>query len=189
MNKTALRKLYKEKRQTLDQDTLEELSIHIANQALRAKIWHNNTFHLFLPIAKHREVDTTFLLTAIQGKDKNVVISRSNFADGSMKHYLLTDSTSIKNNSFGIPEPVSGIEIAPTELDVVFVPLLAFDRSGNRVGYGKGFYDRFLNSCRKDTLKIGVSFFEPVKEISDLDEYDIPLDMCITPDGIFDFRN
>ena len=188
MDKNTLRKVYKEKRGTLDSETMEDLSIAIANNALRSRIWHHSTYHIFLPISRQKEIDTSYLLTIIQGKDKNAVISRSDFSDGSMRHYLLTDSTVIRNNSYGIPEPQSGIELHPEQLDVVFIPLLAYDTLGNRVGYGKGYYDRFLASCRKDVLKIGLSFFEPCEPISDISENDIPLDMCITPETVYEFR-
>ena len=71
-----------------------------------------------------------------------------------MVHLLLQDNTSLRVSNYGVPEPVSGIEIPPSQIDVVFVPLLAFDELGNRVGYGKGYYDRFLTTCRGDTIFI-----------------------------------
>lgn len=189
MNKHQLRGKYKEKRKALTSLEIEDLSIAIANQALRSSIWNHDSYHLFLPIERQQEVDTSFLLTVLQGKDKEVIISRSDFKDGSMKHFLLTDNTVLKTNAYGIPEPQSGIAVAPNGIDVVFVPLLAFDREGNRVGYGKGFYDRFLKECNPETLKIGLSFFPPVKKISDVNDADIPLDICFTPEDIYDFRH
>jgi 5-formyltetrahydrofolate cyclo-ligase len=69
----------------------------------------------------------------------------------------------------------------------VFIPLLAFDKSGHRVGYGAGYYDRFLSKCKPDCLKVGLSFFEPVDEISDADEFDVKLNHCVTPSKIWTF--
>ena len=66
-------------------------------------------------------------------------------------------------NKYGIPEPVGGTEMMPAEIELIIVPLLVFDINGNRVGYGKGYYDRFLKSCSENALKVGVSFFEPVE--------------------------
>ena len=86
----------------------------------------------------------------------------------------------------GIPEPVSGIAILPEILDVVFVPLLAYDEKGHRIGYGKGFYDRFLKKCRPDTIFVGLSFFGPEPQI-DFEATDVPLHYCVTPEGILDF--
>jgi 5-formyltetrahydrofolate cyclo-ligase len=82
-----------------------------------------------------------------------------------MTHYLLTDSTTIKKNPYHIPEPIDGIEVPDAKIDVVFVPLLAYDKQGNRVGYGKGFYDNFLSKCKPETIKIGLSFYPPEDKI------------------------
>jgi 5-formyltetrahydrofolate cyclo-ligase len=104
-----------------------------------------------------------------------------------MTHYLLTDNTKIKKNEYNIPEPVYGLEVPVTKIDVVFVPLLAFDLKGNRVGYGKGFYDKFLSECKPETIKIGLSFFEAEELIDDISENDIQLDSCVTPNKIYFF--
>ena len=104
-----------------------------------------------------------------------------------MTHFLLTDSTRIKKNFYNIPEPVDGIEVPVAKIDVVFVPLLAYDTLGNRVGYGKGFYDIFLSGCKTTTLKIGLSFFPPEEKITDVSENDIRLDYVVTPKEVFAF--
>jgi 5-formyltetrahydrofolate cyclo-ligase len=67
------------------------------------------------------------------------------------------------------------------------VPLVIVDSGGNRIGYGKGFYDRYLSSCRTETVKIGFSFFEPVGLIKDINQFDVPLNLCITPLRIYEF--
>ena len=100
---------------------------------------------------------------------------------------LFSPNLSMIKNRWGVEEPAEG-EIIPAEwIEVVLVPLLSFDEKGNRVGYGKGCYDRFLSRCKRDTIKIGLSFFESVKEISDTDHFDIPLNYCITPERIYEF--
>ncbi|MBC9794410.1 5-formyltetrahydrofolate cyclo-ligase [Sinomicrobium weinanense] len=187
MDKKELRKKYKALRNELSQEDIEEKSLAIANKALTLPVWNGQYYHLFLSIAEQREIDTTFLLSILQGKDKEVVLSKSNFKDGSLAHYLLTDNTVIRKNIYNIPEPVGGLEVPEEKIDVVFVPLLAFDRQGNRVGYGKGFYDRFLALCRKDVIKIGLSFFEAEEHIERLLESDIKLDYCITPAEVYSF--
>ena len=107
--------------------------------------------------------------------------------DSKLEHYLLSDQTLLKENDYGIPEPLSGIKINPSEIDVVFLPLLVFDRQGHRVGYGKGYYDRFLAECRKETIKVGISFFEPIDKIEDIDKNDIAMDFVVTPNQVFSF--
>jgi 5-formyltetrahydrofolate cyclo-ligase len=104
-----------------------------------------------------------------------------------MRHFLLTDNTKIKKNEYNIPEPVDGIEIPSTKIDVVFVPLLTFDKKGHRVGYGKGFYDKFLSACKPDAIKIGLSFFEAEELIEGIFEGDIALNYCVTPDRVYSF--
>ena len=187
MKKQDLRKIYKTKRGQLTANDIEENSISIANQVLQLPIWEMENYHLFLPIEHQNEVDTNYLLQILQGRDKNVVISKSDFSTTSMKHYLLTDATKLVVNQWGIPEPENGFEVLPTQIDVVFLPLLAFDLKGNRVGYGKGFYDQFLSECKSEVVKIGLSFFEAEELIEDAHPSDVPLDYCITPQEIYTF--
>jgi 5-formyltetrahydrofolate cyclo-ligase len=97
-------------------------------------------------------------------------------------------SNQFATSKWGIPEPLKGRIVEPAELDVVLIPLLAFDLNGHRVGYGKGFYDRYLASCRPDCLKIGISFFEATAPIDDVESHDIALDIAICPTQVYDFR-
>ena len=187
MKKSELRQKYKQLRSQLSENDIDDFSIAIANQLLTLDIWNKSFFHIFLTIEEQKEINTDFILNILAGKDKHIVISKSNFDDYSMSHYLLTDSTTIKKNRYNIPEPIDGIEIQPSQLEVVFIPLLAFDTAGNRIGYGKGFYDRFLASCKPETIKIGLSFFESEDEISDFSKNDIKLDYCIIPNKIYRF--
>ena len=187
MQKDNLRKKFKELRLKLDENEIEELSLKIANKTLELPIWNYRYYHIFLSITEQKEVDTEFLLHILQGKDKEVIIPKSDAETGELTHFLLTDQTVIKKNRWNIPEPEDGIEINTEKLQVVFVPLLAFDKNGHRVGYGKGFYDRFLDQCRPDIVKIGLSFFEPVDEITEVFSSDIPLNYCVTPENIYKF--
>lgn len=187
MDKPTLRKKYKTLRENLSEDSVEKMSLQIANQGLKLPIWNKNYYHIFLPISNKKEVDTSFLMHILQGKDKSIVVSKADFSTNEMKHILLQENTLLKISDYGIPEPVSGIELSPEVLDVVFVPLLAFDKKGHRIGYGKGFYDRFLQKCNRNAVFVGLSFFEPELAIS-FEENDIPLHFCITPEKIFNFK-
>lgn len=185
--KSELRTAYKNKRQKLSLEQLDEFSINIANQLLTLDIWKYNYYHVFLSIEEQREVNTDYILSILSGKDKNIIISKNDFKTREMTHFLLTDSTKIKKNQYNIPEPIDGIEIPESKIEVVFIPLLAFDKKGHRVGYGKGFYDKFLSKCKVETLKIGLSFFEAEHQIDDIFESDIPLNYCITPKKVYSF--
>jgi 5-formyltetrahydrofolate cyclo-ligase len=188
MEKSEIRELYKKKRELLSDSEIESHSLEIANNCLSLPIWDKNYYHVFLPIKRNKEVNTEFLLHILQGKDKSVVLSRSSFRTREMTHILLQENTVIRSNNYGIPEPVEGLEVSPRQLDIVFVPLLAFNEQGHRIGYGKGFYDRFLSECREDCTKIGLSFFE--KETLFIHEnMDFPLDYCITPKKNYGFKN
>lgn len=186
MNKKEVRLKYKALRQKLSVE-VEERSLAIANQLLKIPIWDKTYYHLFLTITELVEVETEYILQILAGKDKEIVISKSHFESGEMTHFLLTDNTKIKKNSFNIPEPTNGLEVPVTKIEVVFVPLLAFDPKGNRIGYGKGFYDRFLAGCNPETIKVGLSFFEVEEELFETNAFDQQLNYVITPQKIYQF--
>jgi len=187
LNKKSLRQKAKAERQKLTQEEIEDKSLAIANQLLHMDIWDKLYYHLFLTIEELKEINTEYILQILAGKDKEIVISKCEFATSGMTHFLLTDNTKIKKNSYNVPEPVDGLEVPDAKIDVVFVPLLAYDKQGNRVGYGKGFYDNFLSKCKPETIKIGLSFFPPEEKIDDVSTNDVKLDFCVTPDGVIRF--
>jgi 5-formyltetrahydrofolate cyclo-ligase len=188
MTKKEARIKYKKLRQNLSDEERDKQSCAIANQLLKLLIWDKQYYHVFLSIEEHFEVDTEYILHILAGKDKDILISKSDFENRTMTHYLLTDGTKIKKNAYHIPEPVDGIIVPDSKIDVVFVPLLAFDGKGHRVGYGKGFYDRFLSKCRPDVITIGLSFFEAEAEILDISPNDFALNYCVTPLKVYQFK-
>ena len=187
MKKSELRSKYKALRKQLSENEIEEMSLAIANKIISIPIWDRTYFHIFLPITEHHEVNTEFILHLLSGKDKEIIISKSDFETRNMTHFLLTDNTRIKKNEYNIPEPVDGIQVPSDKIEVVFVPLLAFDKKGHRAGYGKGFYDKFLSECKPETIKIGLSFFEAEELIEDVFEGDVQLDYCVTPEKVYEF--
>ena len=188
MIKKELRVKYKKLREEVSAVSLEENSLAIANQLLKMDIWDKSYYHIFLPIHKQKEIDTNYILHILQGKDKHIVLPKTNFETCSLQHFLLSDNTILESNEWGVTEPVSGIAIPEKELEIVFVPLLSYDIHGNRVGYGKGFYDAFLKQCAATVITVGLSLFPPEKSIDDLYSADFPLDYCVTPVEIYDFR-
>lgn len=186
--KSKLRIKYQNLRDSKTQEEIETESLLISNNLLKMPIWDFQYYHLFLSISEKKEIDTEPVMHILQGKDKNIIISQSDFTTRGMTHFLLTDSTVIKKNKWNIPEPQGGLEIPPSTIDVVFLPLLAFDKTGHRVGYGKGFYDKFLSACRPDVVKIGLSLFEPEHEIPGILTSDVQMDYCVNPYRIYDFK-
>jgi len=98
MIKSEIRKKYKVLRQELSEDQIEDKSLAIANKLLQLNIWQHSFYHIFLPIQEQKEINTEYILNILAGKDKNIVISKSNFEDYSMIHYLLTDNTTLRKN-------------------------------------------------------------------------------------------
>ena len=184
--KAVLRTEYQKRRDSLTEEQIADCSIQISNLSLTLNIWEYSIYHLFMTNEKNKEIDTSYLLSVIQGKDKQPVIPKI-VDDNRLEHFLLNDQTPLKNNRWGIPEPLGGITINPKQIGVVFVPLLVFDQQGHRVGYGKGYYDRFLDQCSESTLKVGLTFFDPVTKIDDIETHDISLDFALTPERIYAF--
>ncbi len=192
MEKRELRKLFRKKRKELTSERTEALSQAIADRflkfvdGLRTPIHY---VHLFLPIEKNHEVNTWPILKALQDRnDIEVVVPRTDLSKERMEHFLMEKDTLLVKNEMGIPEPRDGTRIAEEKIDLVVMPLLAYDKSGDRVGYGGGFYDRFLEACRADVIKVGLSFFPPVEKIQDVDEHDVVLDHCVTPGSVHSFE-
>lgn len=104
--------------------------------------------------------------------------------------YLTDKKSKFLASDWGILEPMeeTSVRLNPTDIDVIFIPLLAVDTQGHRVGYGKGFYDRFLANTKPELIKIGLGLEEPIEPIEDLNPYDIALDFAITPKSVYRFR-
>ena len=183
MLKAELRKLYKEKRKAISPKERAALSAFIierlgANFELKGK-----TISVFLPIDRFNEI-LTWSLLSIDDLEKGLPVLEGE--DG-LKHIRYTEMNQIKVSDWGIPEPQYGEEIKPEQIDLVVVPFLAIDKNGYRVGYGKGYYDRFLAQCRTDCVFVGVGYFDKFDVIDDLHESDVSLDYLITPTKIHQF--
>lgn len=181
MKKEELRKIYKQKRENLLPIELENLQENIYQQIYSLDISTVKTVHLFLTLKKFKEIDTQPIINFFRENNREIVVSKCNFKDNSLSHFYLEENTKLVLNKFGVPEPENATPVLEKDLDLVFVPLLISDKQNFRVGYGKGFYDRFLANCRKDCKKIGLNFFAPIAKIEDVDNFDIALDNIIYP--------
>jgi 5-formyltetrahydrofolate cyclo-ligase len=191
MNKSSLRKHYLTIRKILSQEEIKAKSERIKDLFFQeVNLELIKYLHIFLPIEKQNEIDTFLIIRELQSKYSQIkiVISRIIPSTFEMQHFLL-DEENLTENHWGILEP-SGeklIEIQPNQIDLVIIPLLIFDQQGNRVGYGKGFYDRFLQQCRPETLKLGICLEEPIEHIADVNKFDVKMNFCITPTNIYRF--
>jgi 5-formyltetrahydrofolate cyclo-ligase len=188
MTKKELRGTYLEKRNLLTQEENELISTQIKQQLFGSFIFNRQKISLFLPIKNKNELDTYGIWTDLMNCNCEVYVPLWNQESNTLTHYLFTDQAQLSINQYGIPEPNTGQIIANELLDIVLVPLLTFDKFGYRVGYGKGVYDRFLIECKENTLFIGLSQFDSMEEIDDLNDFDIPLHYCITPNNVYQFE-
>ncbi|SKB72518.1 5-formyltetrahydrofolate cyclo-ligase [Daejeonella lutea] len=191
MDKAHLRREFLEKRLAISRSGYWTQMDKIMEQIALINWSNSPCTHIFLPIRKNNEIDTFSIINYLKLEQPQVkiVVPRTDFEKLSIDSILYNhEYTILGRNKYDIPEPIHGSKIPSEEIDIVFLPLIACDLKGNRVGYGKGFYDRFLKGCRADAKKIGLSFFDPIVEISDVNEFDIPLDICISPSKTWVFR-
>jgi 5-formyltetrahydrofolate cyclo-ligase len=146
--------------------------------------------HCFISIDKFNEIDTTPIFQRLWAEFPAVttVVPRVDIASGEMRHLNFTRDTELVQNVWKIHEPTHNEFVGTDQIDMVLVPSLCVDERGHRVGYGKGFYDRFLGKCRPDCLKIALNYFPPVEVISDVGPHDVTVDRCVTPDKTYSFK-
>jgi 5-formyltetrahydrofolate cyclo-ligase len=188
--KQQSRSFFLKERAQLNSTDTDHLNRRIASRLLTILTERSVRYlHCFLADSSRHEVDTFLLRHLLQPKLPELMWAAPRIIPGTriMEHYVWEDATDFTLNRWGIkePDPITSQGIAVQTIDAVLVPLLAYDRLGNRVGYGGGYYDRFLAQCQQDTVKIGVSFFEPIDAISDVNGWDIQLDLCVTPSTLY----
>ena len=186
-DKTFLRSHYKKKRFSLTKQEVDDFSQRVCKQLDKLNIWKLKHYHIFISILKYNELDTSSIINKLKSEQKIIIVPK--ISNNELVHIAINDETEFGLNEFGIKEPNDGNHFVIENLDIIFIPLLAFDIEGHRVGYGKGYYDRFLKLTNSSTLKIGLSFFDPINKIQDIDDNDVKLDYCVTPKQVHKFNN
>ena len=186
-DKTFLRSHYKKKRFSLTKQEVDDLSQRVCKQLDKLNIWKLKHYHIFISILKYNELDTSSIINKLKSEQKIIIVPK--ISNNELVHIAINDETKFGLNEYGIKEPNDGNHFIIENLDIIFIPLLAFDLEGHRVGYGKGYYDRFLKLTNNSTLKIGLSFFDPINKILDIDDNDVKLDYCVTPKQVHKFNN
>lgn len=192
MTKTELRKIYLERQRSLSVEERRKKSLQIAAKFFgKFNLKSIKFLHVFLPIEKNKEIETEFIFKRLWENFPEIttVVSRVHFESMTLENFRFSNETKLVKNKWHILEPAASELIEIERLDAVLIPLLCFDKRGFRVGYGKGFYDKFLSECRADCLKIGLSLFPPIAEISDAQNFDVKLDFCITPSKMWKFKS
>src|SRR5688572_7800089 len=190
MTKAELRKIYLEKRKNLSTTERKQKSQQIADRFFQNfDLTKINFLHVFLPIEKFNEIDTSLIFEKIRREFPHIelIVPRVNRQTNELENLAFKTETELVQSSWQIYEPAGNDTLETEKIDLVLVPLLCFDLNGHRVGYGKGFYDRLLKKCRADCRKIGLSYFAPVEEITGTHASDIRLDFCVTSENIWRF--
>ncbi len=141
-----------------------------------------NFIHCYVSINERREVNTHPLLRKMLKEGKNVVVPFTQIEKGTLRHIHLKRFEDLKPNRWGVLEPGEGNEVHPEKLDLVIVPMVGGDSDKNRIGYGKGFYDRFL--AKTNCSKIGLLFNACMNENLPAEPFDIALDKLITEKAV-----
>ena len=184
-NKFFLRKYFKKQRSLLDINQVEELNTRIFKNLLELNIWEKSCYHLYLSNEINNEAETGEIINLLFKKHKRVFVPK--IQGSNLMNIEIDNNTNYSLNYLGIKEPLSSNQKDTNLLEVIFVPLLVFDKLGHRVGYGGGYYDKFLGNIKNDILKIGLSLFEPIDKIQDIEKHDISLDYTITLKRVYDF--
>ena len=188
VDKETLRQVYLEKRLFLSTSELGRRNQLLSNLLLSSLSFERfKTIHLFMSIKGKNEVDTFGMMEKIRGLNISVQFMTSKTKPkGILEHYQISSNTKYEINKWGIPEPVNAPVADINEIDIVFIPLIIFDKKGQRIGYGKGYYDRFLKLI-PNTIKVGITLGPPLDKIEYVGEYDVALDACCTPFEYYEF--
>jgi 5-formyltetrahydrofolate cyclo-ligase len=188
MEKAALRAFYKAKRQGIDGKERLKLDDLLLIQFQQIALDGITNVLTYWPMANQAEPNTHLFNGYLRHMIPQLQLAYPVVHNHEKMQAILVDEDTVyQTNQWGITEPTSGASLDLSEIDLVLVPLLVFDESGYRVGYGKGFYDRFLEHKEAYTQIIGFSYFDPVPLISDTHEFDIPLHIGITPKRVYEF--
>ncbi len=189
MTKKESRKIFREKRNSISTAELSRLDDLLLIQFQKTDLPFINNLLSFRPIIENKEPNTDLFTSYLEFRNPglHVAYPRADFETHELVAVVTNEETTFTKNDYNIYEPAGAELMEPGEIDMVIVPLLCFDQQGYRVGYGKGFYDRFLASCSNDCIKAGFSYFPPISPITDRSEFDVPLNLCITPQTVYVF--
>lgn len=187
--KNELRKRYLAKRQSLQMQDMHSLLAAMVDPFRDISIVKVGMTLSYQAIVGKKEVspDVFEQVYLEEFNPRGICYPAANFKSGDMVAYLDDGNMVWESVGFGLTQPQSGKMVLPIDIDIVFVPLLAFDMQGNRLGYGKGFYDRYLQKCRPDVQKIGFCWFEPETTLPEIGAHDVPLNYCVTPHKLYVF--
>lgn len=191
MDKNTLRKVYLEKRKFLSEAEYERRNQLLYHRMIEFQEIHQfHSIHTFIPIKKNKEPDTFPFIQYLWSKehDVDVITAISDLNNPILNHVKITEDTTFLENKWGIPEP-QGCDSYPIDnIECVLVPMVVGSKNGHRIGYGKGYYDRFLQKCKSSTKFVGITMSPLLENDVYASEYDIPMHSMITPFEIYHIR-
>lgn len=175
MDKTALRKEIREKKRAMTPEQIEKASRDLAQQFFATSYYREaKTLYGYLPY--NQEVRTESILLQALKDGKKVAVPKV-YGD-TMRFIYLEDLNGIEKGYAGIPEPVADEPVARDETALVLMPGLAFDREGHRIGYGGGFYDKFL-SAEPNHPTVALCYGFQLLPKLETEEFDVPVDLVL----------
>ena len=189
MKKAEAREMYKTKRKELSEAERIKADDLMLIQFQQLQLPDVEHLLSYWPIEENNEPNIHLFNEYLEFKNPAIkfLYPKADFEKQTIEAIEVDADTAFNKNAWNIHEPMNGTVTDAGVIDMVFVPLVIFDTHGFRIGYGKGFYDKFLQQCRPDCMKVGFSYFEPVDEIEGTHEFDVPLNLCITPNNIYVF--
>jgi len=176
--KSELRARMLKLRKSIDEEDWETRSETIINELKKIpEFIASDVIHCFVSMNDRKEVNTHSLLNDLISSGKKVIVPVTDFETGELKHSELKSFQDLKENKWGVLEP-DEIHPPTKEMDMILVPLLVVDKDFNRLGYGKGFYDRFLK--KENAVKVGLLFDDFLIDQIPVENFDEKLDILIT---------
>ena len=189
MLKGEARRIYREKRMRLSESERSKMDDLMLIQFQTVQLPFLESVLSYWPIEENHEPNTHLFTEFLKFRNPELKICYpiADFKSMTMEAVATDIDTPFEKTKLNIHEPARESRVPAVEIEIVFVPLLAFDRRGYRAGYGRGFYDKYLAGCGSDCIKAGFCYFEPLDSIDDSNEFDVPLNLCITPQNVYVF--
>lgn len=181
-NKAEIRKYIKDKKNNLTEEEIRIRSSQIAKK-LFDKPFYKQAEYIYLYVSYNQEIDTIGIINHILEDKKRVAVPK--VVDKNMEFHEITSLNQLSEGSFGIQEPTVYKPVSEdpewASSNLMIIPGLAFDKNGSRIGYGGGYYDRYLHkNTERIGLKIALAYDFQVLEHIDIESYDERIDGIIT---------
>ena len=187
MLKSEARKLFLQKRKALTPNECLKLDDLLLIQFQRLDWSTICCVGNFYPMDAHNEPNSLLLAKYLQAIIPGLTMAYPRIQPDGYQMDFYAETESLSENKWGIQEPLPLNKVLPSQMEAILVPLLGFDQSGQRIGFGKGYYDRYFENYPKEGLRIGISYFEPIPNIQDTHQFDVPLTHCSTPWNSYEF--